>query len=92
MVHELKSDPQSFIDVLRGEKLAEIRLDDREYDSHDFIHLRQTQYTGEQMAEDNDAPACLIYTGRELLLEITHIHRWKGMEEGYVALSFKVLK
>ena len=97
LIHELKSDPDNFIAVMRSEKLSEIRLDDREYEVDDYIFLKQTEYTGEEMsryAKDGvnailNKP--LIYTGRSHILKIIHRHSGIGMEKGYVALSFKVL-
>ncbi len=87
-VHELKSDPINFQNVYNGNKLAEIRLDDREYEEYDYIFLKQTQWSGKAMKEHGKP---LIYTGRSCLLKIKHIHEGIGMKEGYVALSFTVL-
>ncbi len=87
LIHELKSDPSSFIEVLKYEKLAEIRLDDRGFEEDDYIFLRQTQYDAEDMKRDCQ----LIYTGRHLMLKILHVQKGYGLKDGYVALSFKVL-
>ena len=86
-VHELKSDPDSFVDVIRGEKLVEVRLNDREYEDCDYILLRQTKYSAEDMKRDCQ----LVYTGRQRLLKITHVQSGYGLRDGYVALSFTVL-
>lgn len=87
-VHELKSDPLCFQAVYSGNKLAEIRKDDRDYEEYDYILLRQTQWSGADMAEHGKP---LVYTGRKALLKIKHVHEGIGMKEGYVALSFTVL-
>ena len=91
VVHELKSDPDMFMSVVLTMKTAEMRFDDRDFQPEDFILLRQTKHTSAQMHGSNKALFPLIYTGRHLLLKITHIHGGIGMEAGYVALSFKML-
>ena len=96
LIHDLKSDPQSFIAVMRNEKLAEIRVEDRGYEEGDYILLKETLYTGEQMNKYDKAIFSrqdvinkpLIYTGRHHMLKITHVHKDIGLEKGYVALSF----
>jgi hypothetical protein len=86
-VHHLKSDPDEFVAVQKGEKLAEVRRDDRFFEEQDYILLRQTKYSGKLMEEG----LMLGYTGRTLMLLITHVHSGIGMKKGYVAISFKVL-
>lgn len=87
-VHELKSDPICFQEVYSGNKLAEIRCDDREYEEYDYIHLRQTQWSAHDMKENGKQ---LVYTGRHCLLKIKHVQEGYGLMVGFVALSFTVL-
>jgi hypothetical protein len=87
VIHELKADPDPFLDIYNDNKQVEIRLNDREYDVADYILLRQTLYSAEDMARDCE----LIYTGRILLLKIIHVQSGYGLKEGYVALSIRKL-
>jgi hypothetical protein len=87
IIHELKCDYQEFFAVIKGEKLAEIRSNDRCFEEGDYMLLRQTEHSGQAMK----AGQPLTYTGRESMLLITHVHKGLGMAEGYVALSFKRL-
>ncbi len=87
VVHELKSDPNNFIDVLRKKKKAEIRRNDREFEAYDYILLRQTEYSADAMKLGKP----LVYTGRTKLLKITHVQSGYGLKNGYAALSFEVL-
>ncbi len=88
LIHELKSDPVSFVDIIKNEKGVELRLGDRDFNVYDYILLRQTKWGSVDMDRE-DIP--LEYTGRHLLLKILHIQSGYGLKEGYVALSFKVL-
>lgn len=88
LAHTLKSDPDNYIAVIRDEKLAEIRLNDREYEVGDYIMLRQTAWTGDEMAHKKKP---LTYTGRVSFLKIIHIHFGVGMGRDYVALSIRRL-
>lgn len=77
-VHELKTWPEFFEPIIRGEKRVELRLDDRGFKVGDFLHLREWHFdTG--------------YTGRELFVGVTHIvgdERW--LLPGVVAMSIAV--
>ncbi len=86
VVHELKSDQKPFLEIMHAGKCAEIRANDRLFETCDYILLRQTTYTALDML--NGKP--LIYTGRHLMLKITHIQSGYGLKAGYVALSFEV--
>jgi hypothetical protein len=87
IVHELKCDYHEFFPVIKWEKMVEIRNNDRCFEEGDYMFLRQTQHSGQAMKVGQP----LIYTGRESMLLITHVHNGIGMAEGYVALSFKRL-
>jgi len=86
-IHELKTDPRDFDSVLQGWKTLEVRVDDRGYRLSDYLLLRRTKNTGEEMR--NGLP--LNYTGNHILCKITHLQSKIGMKEGWVALSIKVL-
>lgn len=86
-VHELKTDPKVFDDVLSGNKKFEIRFNDRGYKVGDELHLRKTKYTGEQMKDW----APLEYTGNEIAVSVTHVLRGPvyGLEDGWVIMSIE---
>jgi len=84
-IHELKTDPDAFVASFRGDKLYEIRLDDREFRMGDMLVLRETAASGERMAEG----APLIYTGRVLSRIITHKLDGYGLKEGWVVLGVR---
>lgn len=87
MRHELKTDPQHFDDVLKGKKTHEIRFDDRGYKKGDELLLKETASTGREMRDG----APLLYSGRHLLYEVTHVMRGPayGLKAGWVILSIK---
>lgn len=89
-VHELKTDPEAYNEMVEGHKTHTVRLDDRTYIEGDYIIFRKTKYTGQQMKDKgNDYP--LIYSGLSTLCKITHVHEGPGMAEGWVACSIKIL-
>lgn len=52
MIHELKTWPKYFLQVVCGRKTFEIRKNDRDFKSHDILYLREwnpetKQYTGQ---------------------------------------------
>ncbi len=87
LIHELKSDPAGFIEMYNGNKQAEIRLNDRLYEVDDYILLRQTQWSSEDMKRDCQ----LVYTGRHLLFKIIHVQDGYGLKDGHVSLSVRKL-
>ena len=50
-VHELKTDPKVYDDVMSGRKTFEIRFNDRDFKVGDYLLLRKTYYTGEEMKQ-----------------------------------------
>ena len=86
--HELKTDPDVFEKSFLGIKNYEIRFNDRNYEKGDFLYLRETKHTGEEMKRDwrwkpeterlrlserlKEATP-LIYTGRSLLVKVQSI-------------------
>lgn len=87
-VHELKTDPECYNDMVDNHKTHTVRLDDREYVEGDYIIFRKTKYTGEQMKSDNTP---LVYTGLSTMCKITHIHKGPGISIGWVVCSIKII-
>ncbi len=84
--HELKTDPEVFQASINGLKGFELRLNDRDYRPGDTLSLRETEFSGEEMA--TGAP--LHYTGRRVDdLEVNYVlHGPKyGLQDGWVILS-----
>lgn len=80
IIHELKIWPDSFLPILKGQKHAEFRKDDRNYCMGDVLHLREWQPE-------------VHYTGRECLLSVSHVLRGPafGVPDGFAVVSFEVL-
>ena len=68
-VHELKTDPDAFKNVLCGRKNFEIRRNDRYFKVGDLLLLHETVSSGEEMK--NGKP--LKYTGRTIPRIINYI-------------------
>lgn len=88
MLHELKTDPDSFDAIWAGDKTCEIRYDDRGYALMDELILRRTLYSSEEMKKGKP----LKYTGEEILAWITHILRGPayGLSDGYILASIRI--
>lgn len=74
---ELKILPQYYQDVVSGRKTFELRKDDRDYQIHDLLELKE--WDGE-------------FTGNSCRRRITYILRncpEYGLKEGYVILGVK---
>lgn len=78
--HELKIYPKYFEAILDGKKTFEIRKNNRNFHVGDNIVLREF---------DN-----IKYSGREIHATIKYMldDTFIGLEEGYVAFSFGILK
>ena len=86
-VHHLKADPEPFEQAWLGNKLNEIRFDDRNYVLGDTIELHETRSSSDMMRyKPSDYP--LSYTGRQIHAKVTHIQKGYGLMHGWVALSF----
>lgn len=93
-MHELKTDPTPYEELVEGHKTHTVRLDDRTYIEGDYILFRKTKYTGAQMKGyegKGGEPLPLVYTGVATLCKITHVHEGPGMAEGWVVCSIKIL-
>lgn len=81
MTHFLKITPRHFADVRCRRKKAELRLDDRNFKCGDSVQLQEW--------------ARGRYTGREILLLITHVLRDvdfpQGLQNGFCMFSFDLL-
>lgn len=87
MNHELKSDPEAFDAQRRGDKLNEVRFNDRDFQVDDILVLRRTEFSGEEMR--NGAP--LAYSKVPPLRRwVTHIQAGYGLKPGWCILSTKV--
>lgn len=91
--HDLKTDPDVFDAMLRGEKNFEIRFDDRKFEVGDELLLRRTKHTGAEMGAA--VPFCkpLVYTGEEMTVRVTYILRGPrfGLSAGWVIMSVEII-
>lgn len=76
MIHDLKILPEHFLPVQEGLKKAEVRYNDRDFKTGDYLILR------EYLPETG-------YSGRLVQRRIGHVTDLSVMSEGYVLLSFK---
>lgn len=67
MIHELKTWIPYFKEVESGNKPFEIRENDRNFQKHDILHLREYDKDKEK------------YTGRYLKVKVTYIYHGDGM-------------
>ena len=79
-IHELKIYPKYFEEVMNGNKTFEVRKNDRHFKVGDAIVLNEW---------DN-----IKYTGRKIHAVITYIldDTFIGLEKGYVAFAFAVMR
>lgn len=78
MQHELRCWPEHYAPVDSGAKTVELRLNDRNYQVGDTLHLREYE------------PIERHYTGRASFYRVTHIVQggpW--LTPGYVAMSIR---
>lgn len=76
MEHELKTWPEYFEEVLNGNKLFEIRKNDRNFKCGDILILREYD------------PFVKSYTGREIRVKVTYILDKKPfVPDGYICMS-----
>jgi len=89
MIHELKIEPRYLERIKRGEKTAELRINDRDYQVGDTLHLYAFTNQGYYLLADNTASR---YRPPEpqFICEITHVLQGvPGLKKGNVILSFK---
>lgn len=78
MIHNLKILPEHFIPVIEGKKLAELRMNDRNFQAGDSLHLQ----------EYHDG----IYTGECCMAEVIHVADVGKYLEGFVLLSISLVR
>jgi ASC-1-like (ASCH) protein len=75
--HKLKILPEYYQEVVAGNKKAEIRVHDREYEVGDYVILKEWDIKG------------LCYTGDSCIVEITHVvNDFRGLAPGFCMFSF----
>ena len=82
-VHELKTWPQHFGEIVSGVKAWELRRDDRDFHVGDLLNLLEYNAV---MSE---------YTGRSQLVEIVRIRSkllGDGLAEGFVIMDIRCVK
>lgn len=87
--HALKTDPESFEAVYRGNKSHEIRFNDRNYQVGDQVILQETKWSAEMMKYRPEIYP-LIFTGREIKASISHIQKGYGLARDWCVLSLHV--
>jgi len=90
-IHELKTWIEPFQDVWDGRKTFEVRENDRDFKTGDFILLKEGQLGGFGMT---DHDLTFVYTGREIGASITYIMQGGkfGIEEGYVVMGIDIIE
>jgi hypothetical protein len=88
MIHRLKILPKYFVEVYRGLKTFEYRLNDRNFMVGDTVILQEIyplDYKDKKLAGN--------YTGAEIKCRITYILKLKEFENAskYCAFSFRVI-
>lgn len=78
MIHNLKILPEHFIPVTEGKKLAELRLNDRSFQTGDCLHLQE--FHGGN------------YTGECCTAEVVHVADVSAYLEGFVLLSINLVR
>jgi hypothetical protein len=77
-MHELKTWPHYFRDILSGHKQFELRKNDRGFQVGDTLWLREWDPEKQQ------------YTGREIYKRVNYmLHPGLGLEEGYVIMGIQ---
>ena len=82
--HELKTWPEYFAAIKRGDKAHELRRDDRNFQAGDQLVLREWD------------PATSVYTGDQIRAEVTYVYRGEqgspfGLGADYCAMSIRPL-
>ena len=80
MIHNLKITPERLSNLIAGNKKAELRLNDRDYQMSDVLEFDKDDplYESKRLGITLKSPVHFL---------ITHIHSGLGLEPGYVMLS-----
>jgi len=82
--HILKTDCEVFEAIQSGAETHTIRKNDRNFAVGDELLLRETEFTGAEMAE-----GCVLnYTGRTATRVVSYVLTGYGLEAGWCILSF----
>jgi Domain of unknown function (DUF3850) len=85
-IHELKTLPEFYTDVFEGRKKFEMRINDRDYNCGDVLHLR------EYVPETSLTAA--YYTGNECLVKVTYIlssELFNALPSHYIVMSIDLI-
>lgn len=85
--HDLKTDPETFDDLVDGLKTFEIRKFDRGFKVGHLLRLRRTRNTGAEMREGLP----LIYTGQECIVLVKHILTGYGLLPDWCVMSIEIV-
>ena len=77
-IHTLKCDSTQYENIIHGRQCHTTRYNDRDYEIHDKLELCEVERSDGEF----------ICTGREILVEITHIDTF-GLQENYLCLSIE---
>lgn len=80
MTHELKTWPEPFSAILRGNKRHEVRVNDRGFNEGDVLHLREWD------------PDTKQYTRDGVFMVVTYISRGFGLPENLVCMSIHPMR
>lgn len=77
--HQLKTWPQYFNEVFMGRKNFEVRENDRDFHTGDWVHLNEFD------------PETKTFTGRKLARRVTYVLHGPGfgIEEGFCVLAIQ---
>lgn len=87
--HELKIIPEMFQEIIEGNKKAEVRLNDRDFQKGDKLFLREKTRDGALI--NIEGRVLTGYSGRNIEVVITHVLSGYGINPNYVCLSFNKL-
>jgi hypothetical protein len=79
--HELKTWPEFFQAIERGDKTFEARKNDRGFQRGDTLHLREW--------DPNRVAINRGYTGNAFTVKVTYVLSGFGIEPGYVVMGIK---
>lgn len=78
MIHELKIMPKYFNAVVSGKKTFEVRINDRNYKTGDYLALNEYDVTDS------------VYTGRSCIVYVDYVLNDESYcKSGYVVMSIK---
>jgi len=84
-IHELKTWPEFFSEIIKGSKTHDLRKNDRDFQVNDYLYLREYN------------PNKKEYTGREVYVKVTYLtsknipcaESQEALSNDYVILSIK---